>query len=296
MTDNEVDELAERLLAKWTDCQEQGDRTEEDTAAAAALLWELVFPELPVPEIVVVESPNEIKGPSHTVTPRCVTAAWCEACVAVLDDVSEEDRTLVEKYSRALSCLCQLAYIDEKLVVSKLPTKIYWTAEHTLHRDGGPAVEWGDGWGRYALNGVRVPEWLAMTPAEQLDPQKIMRLDNVEHRREGIRKIGVERMVYSLGGKTLDSEGEYELLSMDLGDEVGEARALKMHNPSLPEVWHVEFVGPECQTVQDALNYRNGLTPDMIDDENGAEWYQQGDVIMRPAGAEKYRSRPSMLT
>ena len=71
-----------------------------------------------------------------------------------------------------------------------------------------------------------------------------------------------------------------------------------MSNPSLPEVWHVEGVPPDTKTVAEALNYRNGLSPDQIDDENGIEWYQQGDVTMRPKAEKgaKFRSRPTIIT
>ena len=68
-----------------------------------------------------------------------------------------------------------------------------------------------------------------------------------------------------------------------------------MLNPSIG-VWHVEGVHPSCDTVRKALNFRVGLTEDQIDDINGADWYEQGDVILKPKGVAKFKSSPTILT
>jgi hypothetical protein len=52
----------------------------------------------------------------------------------------------------------------------------------------------------------------------------------------------------------------------------------------------------DVKTVREALNWRNGLTETQIDDKSGADWYQQGDVILRPRGAIKFKSLPLVLT
>jgi len=161
-------------------------------------------------------------------------------------------------------------------------------------------VEYWGVFALYHLNGVRVPDWLAETPSEKLDAQKLHDLDNAEVRREFVRKIGVERLSYSLGAATLDTlqapvGGTYTLLELDAGNG-SRWKYLRMENPSLPEVWHVEGVPNECDTVQKALNFRNGLTEDQIDEREGAEWYQQGDVILRPRGAAKFKRFPSTIS
>lgn len=163
------------------------------------------------------------------------------------------------------------------------------------HKDGGMAIKYRDGWGIYVLNGVSVSQYLAETPSEQLDPQMIFQENNVQIRREIVRKIGVERLVYKLTAVTIAKSGNYELLEIPIGNNQS-AIALKMLNPSVPELWHIEFVDDQCKTVQEALNFRNRLTPDMIDDVNGAQWSQQGDVIIRPKDAKKFRSSPTILT
>src|SRR5690606_32164023 len=43
-----------------------------------------------------------------------------------------------------------------------------------LHHDGGPAIRYEDGFSVWALRGVRVPQWLAETPAHEIDPARFM--------------------------------------------------------------------------------------------------------------------------
>lgn len=117
------------------------------------------------------------------------------------------------------------------------------------------ALAYPDGWGIYALNGVRMKPEHVLTPAEKLVPSEILAETNVEIRRELIRKVGIERMMNVMPHKSLDVRGNYSLLSVKLSDEIEDARFLKMLNPSVG-CWHMEGVAPECATVQQALNWR----------------------------------------
>ena len=163
-----------------------------------------------------------------------------------------------------------------------------------LHRDGAPAILYPDGFALFRLNGISVPEWLAVKPAAEIQPREMLGISNAEVRREFVRKVGIVRICQGLNARVVSSCGLYELLELDIGD--GRRRPyLKMQNPSVDAV-HIEGVHPDCKTVQDALNYRNGLTADQIDDVNGAEFWQQGDVILKPRGATKFKSRPKILT
>jgi hypothetical protein len=177
-----------------------------------------------------------------------------------------------------------------------VPRPVLHLRGEQLHCEEGPAVHWPNGTAYHFLNGVRVPSWLVETSADRIDAKQVLDLDNEEVKREAIRKVGVERLLSQLNPRVVDSEpggSEYTLIEADFGGIV--RRYLKMLNPSIG-VYHVEAVHPECYTVQQALNFRNGLTPMMIDDVNGSEWFQQGDVILRPRGETKFKSRPTVLT
>ena len=106
------------------------------------------------------------------------------------------------------------------------------------------------------LHGVRVPDWLVMKAARDIDPKLLTskEVESVDVRREFVRKVGVERCLDVLQWKPLDAQGDYVLGEITIADNM-KRRYLKMLNPSVG-VWHIEAVHPECQTVQESLNYR----------------------------------------
>lgn len=225
-------------------------------------------------------------------------APWLSFYDFVLNELKHECCRPLEGLIELAQCCGWWAPYDDVAILQHRHSDLHINARNELHRDGGMAMKYRDGYGLYFLNGVRVPPWLALTPGEQLDPKSIFTEENVEIRRELVRKIGPERLLYKLDAKVVHEEkndsSQYVLLEMEAG-AAQPVRALKMLNPSVPELWHVEFVPPTCNTVTDALLFRNGFTPSQIDDENGAEWIQQGDVILKPLGATKFRLRPSQL-
>lgn len=136
------------------------------------------------------------------------------------------------------------------------PAEIHMNSDEKLHKDGGPAVKFRDGWSIWRLNDVVVSQEIAETPADQLDPQMVLREENAEVRRELVRKIGIERLMEKLPTQLLDQMDDYSLLNVDLGD--GRMRPyLKMRNPSI-DTFHLEGVDPKCTTVKQALAWRNG--------------------------------------
>ena len=141
------------------------------------------------------------------------------------------------------------------VVISEKPASIKMK-DMVLHNDSGAAVLYADGFSVYALNGVRVSKELVETSAEQLDPHILFKETNAEIRREIVRKIGIERVCQKLGAKTLEKRWGYELLNIHLGDERIRPY-LKMVNPSIG-TFHLEGIHPDCKTVEQALNWRNG--------------------------------------
>jgi hypothetical protein len=156
---------------------------------------------------------------------------------------------------------------SNRVVLSEKPVEIHREGE-VLHRDGGKAVLYSDGWGTYSLNGIRVPARFAETPAEQLDPKEFSRITNAEIRREFVRKVGIERIFWAHESKLIDGPTErndsiYELHLLNIGTE-NPREFLKMQNASrhlhghLADVWHIEGVPPGTRTVEEALAFRNG--------------------------------------
>ena len=89
--------------------------------------------------------------------------------------------------------------------------------------------------------------------------------ENVDCRRELSRKLGIEKTVEMLGAEVVDTYksevgGKYELLMIDFDNRGIKRPYLKMQNPSMVDVYHIEGVHPDCKTVKDAIMFRNGLT------------------------------------
>ncbi len=155
--------------------------------------------------------------------------------------------------------------LEKHCIICARPKTIHRNLIGQLHYDGGPALEYRDGSRIWCLNGVIVDQWLAETPSQQIDAKVFPTIENVEVRREFVRKVGVEKLLKDLGSKMIDKDGDYELHLVNLGGTTGEWPYLKMLNPSL-KVWHVECVTQSCHTVKEALEFRNGTsaTPEVL--------------------------------
>ena len=178
---------------------------------------------------------------------------------------------------------------------------LYWVAKPgmyknergQLHNAAGPAL-WSDVEPFWFWRGVLVTEQIVLAP-NTLTPEQIAKETNVQVRQVMVERVGIERVCQMFQAQCVDKRGDYELLALNLGD--GRIRPyLKMLNPSMPGIYHVEGVAPNITTVQEALNWRNGFSLDQIDEINGVEFWQQGDVILKPKGAKAFKSQPTILT
>jgi len=192
-------------------------------------------------------------------------------------------------------------------ILQDRPKHIRFDADGRLHCDGGAAIAYRDGFSVWALSGTRVPQWLAETPAGRIDPQRIKEIDNAQVRAEFVRKVGLERLYHGLGGRVIDQkrvvlrtphnanwECPYELVELSYGEGI-KRRALKMPNPSMPELWHIEYVPGDVETVEQAMNFRLDRAEQDVDDESGQSWWLHGDVIIKPKGLRKWKRWPEVV-
>jgi len=155
-----------------------------------------------------------------------------------------------------------ICWISERHNVCKLKNGV-------IHCDGGPAIQYPDGFSIWGLNGVRVPQYLAETPEGKLDIDFFHKEKNADVRTEFVRKYGIERMA-KLGKVVETSEkysndlyrqSEYELIDMGNILDKNYRPYLKMRNLTT-NIYHIEGVSPECRTIEQALQFRtkNRLT------------------------------------
>lgn len=122
----------------------------------------------------------------------------------------------------------------------------------------------------YFLHGIHIErqyEHLVKAQRNSIDSKEVLAIENVDVRRELIRKVGIELFIDHLYHKVIDRHGNYELIEVLLSDNTwSRARFLKMLNPSIG-VWHLEGVPNESATVEDALRRRNN------------NWFAHPDIL-----------------
>lgn len=133
---------------------------------------------------------------------------------------------------------------------------------------------------KYFFRDIKVPKWLYVTPAEEINPQDYLLLENANVKAEFVRKIGIDRLVKF--GTVIDSyenypdnemwaNSEYKIIDMSglmlpkkiVGRTITEyftyAPYLYMKNQTTG-VYHLEGIHPRCRTLYDAIKMRyNGL-------------------------------------
>ena len=159
-----------------------------------------------------------------------------------------------EEYDILLKCAeyGMVFPLDKLCIVCQPFTEIYRN-KNGLHNEHGPALSYNGKFEIYALNGVSMNEKYIK---EEVTGDMIFGEKNVDVRRELLRRVGIERAMEGLPHKTLEKKGNYELFSIDLSDEIKNAKYLKMLNPSIG-VYHIEGVEPSINTIEEALKWRN---------------------------------------
>jgi hypothetical protein len=144
-------------------------------------------------------------------------------------------------------------------LVSDFPEILRVNGRNRPHAEFGPSHRWRDGWSIWTLNGVQVEQWMAEWRPDDMDARRVLQIENVDQRRECIRRMGIERIIGQLDPKVLDTErrevgGEYRLLAVEM-NHGRPWKFLQMVNQSTGAV-HIEAVPRQCRTVRHALNWR----------------------------------------
>lgn len=131
-----------------------------------------------------------------------------------------------------------------------------------LHKEGGPAMRYADDLTIFALNGVEVPEWLAVKAKADISGKDVLALTNAQQRAEGIKRLGIGSFLKDLKAETIHVMDDYKLITIDFeGRRIGPY--LTMVNRSTGEI-HCEGVGTPngavdntIKTCSQALAWRN---------------------------------------
>lgn len=84
-----------------------------------------------------------------------------------------------------------------------------------LHCETGPAIAWPDGWGVWAIHGVRVPQRVVEAP-ESLTVSEILKEPNAEVRRVMLARFGEARFMLQSGALPIQSDETGDLYQIAL--------------------------------------------------------------------------------
>lgn len=82
-----------------------------------------------------------------------------------------------------------------------------------------------------------------------------------DRRRNLVNRIGIERCLDYLDTSVVETYGNYQLINVRIVKDGrwsnwNDRRYLKMQNPTLDNVFHIEGVHPDVRSIQQAINYR----------------------------------------
>jgi len=129
---------------------------------------------------------------------------------------------------------CEWWWPYENIVVAcERPKFVKWDEQRRLHGETGPAIQYADGYALHAWHGVRVPaHWIDQR--DTLDPNEVIRVENVEQRAAGSAICGWPKMLSVLKCKVVDDSGSPDvgqLIELTLPGLREPGRFLKAHCP-----------------------------------------------------------------
>ena len=120
------------------------------------------------------------------------------------------------------------------ILASDRPEKTSVNAQGRLHSLDGPAIQYRDGWGLWAVNGVRVARYIVEAP-EEITVEKIEVETNAE-----VRRVMVDRYLGGMAKYVLDSKAD-----VVHKDEFGTLYRKAQEDDE--DIWMVHVVCPSTQ-------------------------------------------------
>jgi hypothetical protein len=133
---------------------------------------------------------------------------------------------------------------------------------HRLHCADGPAVAWPDGWGVYAIHGVRVPGWIIEQP-ERITVALIDSERNAEVRRVMIARYGHARYLHDAGATLVHEDNRGKLWRKERPDDSDLLMVEVRNSTPEPDGSIKDYflrVPPEVKTASEAVAWTFGLT------------------------------------
>jgi hypothetical protein len=148
------------------------------------------------------------------------------------------------------------------VVLTDRPSVIARDHEGELHRTDGPALAYRDGYGLWAIHGVRVKQQIVEAP-ETLKPEEILAEPNAEVRRVMIDRFGADRLMLSTNA---------EVRHRDI-DRLGKPRELlRITVPGDEPICMVRVVNSSPEPDGDFREYLLRVPPEVESCEAAVAW------------------------
>jgi hypothetical protein len=198
--------------------------------------------------------------------PNNILAGWLDNfclfdfCITVLNFTYNPSEWLL---LQLLGNQCSWIFPYKKLaIVCDRPRILSFDSQHRLHAEGGPAIQFADGYSIYSYHGVTLPEKYGKLHPHEWQSQWLLEEENAEIRRVLIQGIGYDRICQELAAIELDSWQEYTLLKIDTIVDVDPIYLLKMTCPSTGFI-HALRVPPDINSAREAIRWTNwGVDPE----------------------------------
>jgi hypothetical protein len=145
-------------------------------------------------------------------------------------------------------------------LISERHNILHLDEQGRLHNPNGIALAYPDGWGVYAVHGVRLPEWIITEP-EKITIDNITTESNAEIRRVMIDKFGADK--YAQSGKVIQSDEFGTLYRREVqGDEPIVMVKVTNSTPE-PDGSFKDYylrVPPETKTAHEAVAWTFGMS------------------------------------
>lgn len=174
-----------------------------------------------------------------------------------------EPQEKAEKYVGYLRSGAFFVFFFEKVAfVMCRPTIVKQNERKQLHSTTGPALAFKDGTEIYKLNGVQFEkEWWTKIVNDEMSPEEIFAIDNLEHRRIAYEFMDKTKMKslkdYKILDEQVDEKGnQMKIISFKVK---GIDEPLKYYNCFCPTTKREYFIGTDKDTCIEAKNSSFGL-------------------------------------
>jgi hypothetical protein len=141
---------------------------------------------------------------------------------------------------------------------------VYLDDQGRIHNETGLAVAFPDGWGVYAIHGVRVPEYVIMRP-EEITVADIQGERNTEIRRIKLDRYGADRYLVDSGAKEIHRDDWGILYRSEIPDDEPLVMVHVVNSSPEPDGSYHDFylrVPPSCATALEAVAWTFDKTPE----------------------------------